>query len=212
MKFTVVQVHVVSMDNKNINQRESPTFVIDNKNCKLVGKFEVAEEQLITAIDLFFENKSEVSVHTLVCAAHEIFDKLCGYKNIERGVVYEGVKGISEKSRKLVVKKMNEARNFFKHADNDSKETIKWNSELSVYYIWDATSLYRRLTNGKMPCEILIFSTWFRIQKHDLWENGSKLDMLIPEAKIELVSMGKVAFYDYFLDKCKNGDFDSMSN
>jgi hypothetical protein len=32
---------------------------------KEVGKFEAAEEQLITAIDLFFRNKSEIFVHTL---------------------------------------------------------------------------------------------------------------------------------------------------
>jgi len=178
---------------------------------KEVEKFKAAEEQLITAIDLFFRNKSEISVHTLVRAAHEIFDKLCEHKNLERGVVYECVKGINEKSRKLVLKKISEARNFFKHADNDPEGKIAWNPELSVPFIWDATSLYRRLTNGEMPCEILIFSTWYRIQNHHLWKDNSGLDSLISGAKAELTNIDKTTFYEFFLDKCKSGDFFSVS-
>lgn len=174
---------------------------------KEVEKFKVAEEQLITAIDLFFNNKSEISVHTLVRAAHEIFDKLCEHKNLQRGVVYEGMKGISGEKKKLVFNKINEAKNFFKHADKDPEAKITWNPELSTYYIWDATSLYNRLNNEKIPYEILIFSAWFRVQKHHLWDVPSELDALIPGAKSELANIEKSAFYNSLLDKCRNGDF-----
>ena len=174
---------------------------------KEIGKFEAAEEQLITAIDLFFRNKREISVHTLARAAHEILDKLCEHKNLQRGVVYEGMKGISDEKKKLVFNKINEAKNFFKHADKDPEAKIIWNPELSTYYIWDATSLYRRLNNEKIPYEILIFSVWFRVQNHHLWDTPSELDALIPDAKTELANIEKSAFYDFFLDKFKNGDF-----
>lgn len=179
---------------------------------KEVGKLEVAEEQLITVIDLFFKNKSEISVHTLVRATYEILDKLCEHKGLGRGVVYEGVKGIVETQRKKIIDKINEARNFFKHADKDPEAKIVWNPELSTHYIWDATSLYRRLSNNKMPCEILIFSVWYRVKNHHLWDIPSELDELIPDAKVELENIDKTTFYNFFLDKCKNGNFASMLN
>jgi len=179
---------------------------------KEVEKFKAAEEQLITAIDLFFNNKSEISVHTLVRAAHEIFDKLCEHKNLQRGVVYEGMKGISDEKKKLVFNKINEAKNFFKHADKDPEVKITWNPELSTYYIWDSTSLYRRLNNEKIPYEILIFSVWFRVQNNHLWDTPSELDALIPDAKVELANIDKSSFYEFFLKKCKDGSFTIPSN
>ncbi len=174
---------------------------------KEVKKFEVAEEQLITAINLFFKNKNEVSIHTLTRAAYEIFDKLCEYRGLKRGVVYEGMKEIADGQKKLVFDKINKAKNFFKHADKDPDAKITWDPEISTYYIWDATSLYRRLTDGKMPCEILIFSTWFRVQNHQLWEEKSTLDALIPDAKVELANIDKTVFYNFFLDKCRGDNF-----
>ena len=180
---------------------------------KEVGKFEAAEEQLITAIDLFFKNKSEISVHTLARAAHEIFDKLCEHKNLQRGVVYEGMRGISDEKKKLVFNKINEAKNFFKHANKDPEAKITWNPELSTYYIWDAISLYSRLNNPRIPpYEILIFSVWFRVQNNHLWNTSSELDALIPDAKVELANIDKTSFYDFFLEKCKNGSFTATNN
>lgn len=173
---------------------------------KRIEKFEAVEQQLILAIDLFFKDKSEVAIHTLICATHEILDALCAKKNLTRGVIKEGIKDIDPKFHKIIFKKVNEAKNFFKHADKDS-DYILWNPDVSIHFIKDATSLYMRLKNKNIPFEILIFSVWYRVQFHKMFKEGTILDDQISDAKKELSNISKLQFYQIFLDKCKKGEF-----
>ncbi len=171
---------------------------------KKVEKFEAAEQQLITAIDLFFKGKSEVAVHTLARAAHEILDTLCAKNNLTRGIINEGIKDINPNFHKIIFKKVNEAKNFFKHANKET-DYILWNPDVSIHFIWDATSLYRRLKKENLPYEILIFSLWYRVQFHDMFKD--MLDEQISNAKEELANISKLQFYQILLDKCKRGEF-----
>jgi hypothetical protein len=171
-----------------------------------ITKFQAAEFQLITAIDLYFKDKDPVSVHTLVRSAHEIFNCLCEHSGLERSVVEQSAaEFVKPELKKDFFKKINEARNFFKHAENDPEATLSWNPYLSTFFIWDATCLYRRLCPGEMPCEILIFSAFFRVQHSELWKDKSPLDCEIPGAKEELKNISKRDAYDILLSQCKHG-------
>jgi hypothetical protein len=49
-----------------------------------VSNLEAANRQLCTAIRLFLTDDDAVAVHTLACAAREIYEKRCGTAGIER--------------------------------------------------------------------------------------------------------------------------------
>jgi hypothetical protein len=172
-----------------------------------VTKIKSAEDQLNTAIDLYFKGGDEVSIHTLACAANEILDTLCKNQNLGRSAIHDGLNEIKADQKKKVLDKMNEAKNFFKHAGRDFGETITWDPGLSEYVMWDAASLYRKITKGKMTCKILIFSTIFRIRHAELWSEKSAIDDLIPKTKIELIDGDLELIYKQALKQCNDGKF-----
>jgi hypothetical protein len=49
-----------------------------------VSSEEAANRQLCTAIRMFFADDDAVAVHTLACAAREIYEKRCGTAGIKR--------------------------------------------------------------------------------------------------------------------------------
>jgi len=170
-----------------------------------ITKFNAAEEQLITAIELFFENNNPVSVHTLVRAAHEVLDKICAFRKLERGVVQQGLDWVKPEFKKTYLNKMSEAKNFFKHADRDPNPegSITWNPDLSMPYIFDAISLYRRITKNKMPPEIKSFFLWYRIENPEMWENTpASLEEAVNKAKILLKTINKRNAYHLLKEQC----------
>lgn len=176
-----------------------------------ITKFKAAESQLITAIDLYFKNGDPVSIHTLARSAHEVLDRLCEHEGLDRSVIEQGVaEFVKPEFKKQVFQKVSESRNFFKHADKDPEGVLSWNPDISIYFIWDATSLYRRLNKSKMPCEILVFSGIFRIEHSDIWTDESPIDHLLESGKEELRKVDKKTVYETLLNQCRRGDFDTL--
>ncbi len=165
-------------------------------------KFEVAESQLITAIKLYFDDGDVVSIHTLVRASYEILDNICNSKKLKRGIIHEGVKSFTDpKFKKMIFKKINEAKIFFKHANEDPEGTITWNPDLSKYFIWDSISLYERLKNKEIPPEMFIFKIYFRIKNKDLWTNNNEFEGL------NLKDADKKIVYNELLKKYKQVNY-----
>jgi hypothetical protein len=174
-------------------------------------KLEAAEAQLVTAIKLFFQDEDDVAIHTLTRASHEILDTLCAKKNLTRGVIYQGLENIRPELHKKIIDKVNEAKNYFKHADRDTEETLSWNPKLSEYFIWDSTSLHRQLVGVKQIPEITIYSLWFRLHHDDMWveANGeaSSLDVLLPNSKNEFADLSKKKFFEISMVAWNKGSF-----
>ncbi len=170
-----------------------------------VTKFIAAEEQLVTAINLYFENGSQIAVHSLVRNAHEILDALCASRNLKRGILHEGVDLIRPDKRKEFFKKISEARNFFKHAKDDPEKDIEWNPDASLPYMWDACSIHQRLSGVKKPCEIISFMLWYRINNPELWEGVPKtnFDDHIGEVALLLSDQDKSESYKLLLETCR---------
>lgn len=171
-----------------------------------ITKFAAAEEQLVTAIKLYFTDESPVAVHTLVRAAHEILDGICAHMGLERGVLVQGMNTIPPELKKRYINKINEARTFFKHASNPDG-SIVWSSEVSTCFIMDAISLYTRITKDKTPCpwELLAFSLWFRVNNPELWEGSppNEFDGLISDATNILQTLDRKEAYKVLMDASK---------
>lgn len=172
-----------------------------------IDKLKTAEDQLRTAIDLFFNEQSPVAIHNLTHASHEILDSLCNHRGLEGGIIREGFKKyIKPEHHKTVHDKVMEAKNFFKHADRNPEDVLVWNSKVSEYFIWDAISLYSRLTGEYKLAEFIIFSLWFRMNHEDLWENSLPLDNLLPGIE-DLRSISKINLYKIAMEGFKKGIF-----
>ena len=92
----------------------------------LLSKLNVASRQLETAITLYFQEADPVSIHTLACAAHEIIETLNAKNGGEPTIRQQFRDDIKPEYVKLFFKKLDSARNFFKHADRDPDDVIEF--------------------------------------------------------------------------------------
>jgi hypothetical protein len=84
----------------------------------IVSKIEAAQRQLNTAIELWFHDGDEVSVHTLAAAAYQIIHDIKIHRKIDRDLLYDA-RLVRDEYRGEWIAAMKRAQNFFKHADRD---------------------------------------------------------------------------------------------
>jgi hypothetical protein len=118
----------------------------------LISKLDAAKRQLETAIRLYFQSVDPVSIHTLTAAAYNIIrninEKRGGNPMLTKEKILEYVKA---EFQKMFRDKINEAENFFKHADRDHESTLTFNPCESEMLILDACSQYYKLTGEDLP-------------------------------------------------------------
>lgn len=163
----------------------------------IVTKQKAATCQLETAIKLFLENRDLISAYTLCCAADSIIQGI--YKN-DRVRILSRQKERSPDLRsfrfswreeweirlkpeyqKEGFRLINEAQNFFKHADKDHEDTYEFNGwELSGLRIFFAITDYN-LVFGEMTKAMNVFFVWYAIQHPRVLGEGNPLLTIIKE-------------------------------
>lgn len=149
-----------------------------------VTKLKAARNQLEEAIRLFFEERDEVSIHTLVCAALQILndhiseDEAC--KNnliLHYDTIY-----IKDEYRNLWQNHLWKARNFFKHADRDIRKGnifIEFETELNAMNIFECIRclvIVEKDTYIRSP-ELEAFRCWYILNKPDIFKKSFILEM-----------------------------------
>jgi hypothetical protein len=82
----------------------------------VISKLEAAHSQLITAIHLYLDDQDLASIHTLACAAREIYEKHCKAKGMTR--MFDLIESSnSGRNSKQLWDILNGARNFLKHPE-----------------------------------------------------------------------------------------------
>lgn len=84
---------------------------------QIITKLEAAIRQLDCAIDLYFNEKDAVSIHTLACAAHQIIHNINTDQNGPE-LLFDNV-DTRKAGAKVTRQLLHKHYNFFKHADND---------------------------------------------------------------------------------------------
>jgi len=129
---------------------------------RTVSKLEAARCQLETAINLYFHEGDQISIHTLACAAHEIVQSINRGKG-DKPTLKDSLKqNIKPAFVKVFYKKMNEAQNFFKHSGRDEHQSIEFAPYFSDVLLLDACWTYRRITNQRLPM-LGTFEMWAAI-------------------------------------------------
>src|ERR1700748_3755378 len=128
--------------------------------------FLVARSQLLTAIDLFFEDRDPVSVHALAGNARELLESLCRLRGIEP-MTELLLRDHPGRPKKDIYAALNLYRNCFKHVGDT--ETARKDDQLTLnqfddtkneYLLYVCIEDYLRLRN-KSPVAMQIVHAWF---------------------------------------------------
>ena len=140
-----------------------------------INKLDAGISQLREVIKLFFEQRDPIAIHTVAGAVSLLLYNLGEHKDIENYV--RGNPHIREDKKRQWISIINEAQNFFKHADKDPNAELDFNPKLTELLLFDACLSVESLT-GNMFSEARIFAIWFAAKHPDLVLEGSFKDYI----------------------------------
>jgi len=135
-----------------------------------ITKLEAAKSQIKTAIELYFEDRDPISVHTLAMAAAEIIDRLCEAKG-HKSMRSHFMSLILPQHRKKVSDALNKAVNFFKHASSSRPNQVltDFSDDRNQLAIMFAVDGLRQL--GITTPETAAFTSWQMLVNPTLFLN-----------------------------------------
>lgn len=137
----------------------------------------MAVRQLDTAICLMFNGGDMVSVHTLACTSATILRDLlrASGETAWRDHIVNCYPG----EEKEVIRVLNQAQNFFKHADKDPIEELEFEEVTNDETIIIATLEYGELlrignmSNQKLTTPMSVFQVWYFAKSPEILLNNS---------------------------------------
>src|ERR1035437_10407178 len=173
----------------------------EQPSSEVVTKLDAARRQLATAIERWFGDKDEVSIHTLSFASYEVIDAVSKKRGRTQDLLFDAkiVKDEYRKEFKLFVKK---SANFFKHADRDPDATIEFHPIFSEMFIIFSIVGLNSVGIASNKYE-LAFTWWYCLNHPDtLTESGREMlaQQLPVYALTELRSLTKSEFLDIYLE------------
>ena len=128
----------------------------------IISKLDSAKRQLEVAIKLYFHFDDPVSIHALTAAAYNVLRDINKNRGKDPVLVKEWlVKYLIKPEKQKEFKKLvNEAENYFKHADRDPDETYTFRPRQTEILLWEAVGIYQRLT-GEITALIHLYRGWF---------------------------------------------------
>ncbi len=135
-----------------------------------VSKLDAARRQVEVAIRLYFNSDDPVSLHTLTAASYNLLRDISSHLDAPRMFAKDMMFDFLTDKGKLVWKRgMNEAENFFKHADRDTEENLVFDPGMSELFLWEACTQYARIT-GEEPPLLKLYNYWFFLRHQTLFD------------------------------------------
>jgi hypothetical protein len=128
----------------------------------IVSKLDAAHSQLITAINLYFDDQDIASIHTLACAAREIYEKHCKAKGVAR--MFDMIEASNpDRNSKQLWEILNGARNFLKHPElsMDLDAKLEIDDEMNATMMFVASHDCATLCEANQPPETQAYNLWF---------------------------------------------------
>jgi hypothetical protein len=166
-----------------------------------ISKIEAASRQLDCAIELWFMDKDEVSVHTLAGAAYQIIHDLKKHRGIDHPLLYDADL-IKDQYRSMWINVLKRAVNFFKHADNDPQGTIELTSSGNLVFMMSAAAGLRLLgeqtgyrVDAFMFWMVINKPNWVTAEYRKLFENCLGVDNL---QELQAAPIAKKEFFEIY--------------
>ncbi|MGY6258132.1 hypothetical protein ACXIVK_32185 [Paraburkholderia caledonica] len=144
--------------------------------CTTITKLEAAHRQLATAIRMYLADGDAVAVHTLACAAREIYEKHCANLQLDR--LFEYIESANpERKATALWNVLNGARNFFKHAGESLDEAIELRDADNKYMLFIACHDCAMLCREDQPADVQAFNLWFIATEFPRGMEGEQADV-----------------------------------
>jgi hypothetical protein len=127
-----------------------------------ISKLDAARRQLEIAVRLYFSSADPVPIHTLAAAAHRVLSDISKARKGPRLITDTVVDWLPSETRTEARKILNEAANFFKHADNDTDETLRFDPAQTEALLLSACQGYMTATSENVPL-FSAYAFWFVI-------------------------------------------------
>lgn len=168
-------------------------------NKLVLSKLEVAKRQLETAIKLYFSEDEPVSIHTLSAAAYNILRDVGKNTGANPMMIKQMfLKYVTPGKEITFINKINEAENFFKHADKDHESTLNYDASLPEFFIIDAIGQYNQLTGEDTPW-FQLFKGWFIVSHPDLYNLPEQQSQQIYRIAPKALKLGKTEYMRQFM-------------
>jgi hypothetical protein len=125
-----------------------------------VSKLDAARRQLETAIRLYFSEADPISIHALTSAAYQVLMDINAARGGTPMLKEQLPNWVRPDATESARRKLNEATNFFKHADRDHDEVLEFRPEATDLFLYDAVRKYRELTGEMVPL-LGVYDVWF---------------------------------------------------
>lgn len=163
-----------------------------------ISKLDAAKRQLETVIRLYFHDGDPVSIHTLAAAAYNVIRDVNKKRGGKKMVVKEETLDfVRPEKHAEYCAMLNEAENFFKHADRDHEATLDFNPRESEVLIWDACTKYWELT-GEHPGLFQVYRGWFIDNHTHLFRLTTEMEQLLARTR-GATSGGRAAYFAQML-------------
>jgi hypothetical protein len=97
--------------------------------------------------------------------------------------------------RRAIRDRLNEAQNYFKHADRDGGRTLSFDPAVSEILMLDATWAYRRLA-GERPALLGVFELWGFLTFAREYVSYSGADQIDQTLRSRLSALSRQSFFD----------------
>jgi len=162
-------------------------------------KLDASKRQLEIAIRLYFNGSDPVSIHTLTCAAYGILRDLNKQRGGSKLLMTERLMDFVKDGHKNEVRTMlSKAQNYFKHADRDHNETLKFNPKLSEFLLLEGCWKYRELTGENSPL-LQLCQIWLMATHQDLFNLPAEQKAVFSMNSQELIKLGRQQFFNDLL-------------
>lgn len=163
-----------------------------------ISKLDAAKRQLDTAINLYFKDADPVSIHTLTAAAHQILMDIAKPEGIKSFMKDTSIIRKGKEKEYLVL--INEAENFFKHANKDSHSLLKFIPAQTEAFLLDAVEMYMQVTK-EMPEDMSIYRVWFLLNNPEIVSDETKKQLKEKNINVErFKSKSRPEFYSTMKD------------
>jgi len=142
-------------------------------------KFDVAERQLHLAIELFFSQSDSVSIHTLSEAASQVLRDIA--PKFSKSSFYRQHADLSKPEQRTLNNQLNEAKNFFKHADKDPDLIFNFNPDSNHLSLFEVSLLHMEI-KGSVEPQVLVYLTWFLSNYSEVFPFEPSLKLKIEQA------------------------------
>lgn len=132
---------------------------------ELVDKITAARRQLKTAIQMFFEQKDPIAIHSLCWASYQILIDLCAHAGIEREIEDSQILKDMGKLNEVVAA-MRKPHTFFKHSDRNPNSTVKFFPDATHLTLLMAYQYFYKLTQETL-IEGQTLQMWFFLKYPD---------------------------------------------